>query len=112
MKTNDETYNYINFPNKNKEFEFDEDTYHITFTFNGSNQKTYQLTIHENYQLDDYVQLDEKAKELKNDKVVAKFDHDDDNYGEMEDDLRPILIEICNFTKILMKKYMGELQDR
>ena len=89
--------------NKKDVFDFDEDSYHITFVFNGNNHKNYQLTIHENYQLEDYVQLDEITKELKNNKVVRKFTHDDEAFELIEDELRPILTEICKFTQTFMK---------
>lgn len=96
---------------KKKKFDFDEDTYHIKFNFSGNDMKEYQLTIHANYQNDDYIALDEVTDDIKRDEVVEFFRHTDDVYRTIEEDVRPILVEICKFTKMLMEKKYSMIND-
>ena len=105
MKTNDETYNYINFPNKNKEFEFDEDTYEIEFTFSGNDMKNYKIKLNANYQNDDYIELYEITEDgtlmlsnrFTNDGMDSLWEH------LYEKHTQPILIGICELVKEFMQ---------
>jgi len=89
-----------------KQFEFDEDTYKITFTFSGNDGKNYQLTIFSSYQDENYIQLDEITGDLKKDKVLSV--HTNEGIDSLWEALypnhtQPILAKIWDLTEQFMK---------
>ena len=92
--------------NKNKTFEFDEDTYNIEFTFSGYDKVNYKIIIHANYQNDDYIELWTLNENGDKDRYLNRFTNDGmDSLWEhlYEKHTQPILIGICELVKEFMQ---------
>lgn len=93
-------------------FEFDEDTYTISFTFSGYDKKDYKIVINANYQNDDYIELYEVDENVV-EHLIQKYT--DDGMDSMWEHLylkhtQPILVQICDLVRAFMeaRKTAGE----